>query len=94
MGGELEKIVLQKKVIGKKDSSELGKTINRNDKTKYQTISTDDNPLSNRKSGNKSSIKKTNNNNDLKRGTIKKKKEKLAIVSKNKNDMNQEKKVL
>ena len=96
MKNELEKIVLQKKVIGKKDSSELGKTINRNDKTKYQTISTDDNPLSNR-NGNKTSIKTTknnNNNNDLKRGTIKKKKEKLAIVSKNKNDMNQEKKVL
>ena len=90
MGGEFEKSALQKKVNGKKNFSE-----NRNDKNKYQTISTDDNPLSYRKN-NKYALKTTNNNNnnDLKRGQGKKKKEKLAIVSKDKDDKNQEKKVL
>ena len=95
MGGELDKSTLNKKTHGKKDSSELGMTSNRNNKSKYQTISTDEN-LSYRKSQSKSAIKTTNNNNnnnELKRGA-KKKKDKIAIVSKDKDDKNQEKKVL
>ena len=95
MGGELDKSTLNKKTHGKKDSSELGMTSDRNNKSKYKAISTDEN-LSYRKSQSKSAIKTTNNNNnnnELKRGA-KKKKEKIAIVSKDKDDKNQEKKVL
>jgi cGMP-dependent protein kinase len=93
MGGELEKSSLNKKGHQKKDSIELGKSSNRNHK--YQSISTDDNPLSSRNKASKSAIKTTNNvNNDLKRGAGKKKKERVSIFSKDKDDKNQEKKVL
>ena len=90
MGGELEKTRKNER----NDSSILGKTINHNHKNKYQSIVTDDNPQHNRKNGSKSAMKTTNINNDLKRGFSKKKKEKMAIVSKDKEDKNQEKKVL
>ena len=90
MGGELEKTRKNER----NDSSILGKTINHNHKNKYQSIVTDDNPQHNRKNGSKSAMKTTNINNDLKRGVSKKKKEKMAIVSKDKEDKNQEKKVL
>ena len=91
MGGELERTKLQKK--GQDKASELGKTSNRNNKGKYQSIVTDDNAQSSRHRGSKSAIK-TTNNNEMKRGAAKKKKEKLAIVSKDKDDKNEEKKVL
>ena len=86
MGGEFEKSTLQKKFNGKKNFST-------EKKNKYQAISTDDNPLTSRKSS--KYVKTTNNNNnELKRGPGKKKKEKLAIVSRDKDDKNHEKKVL
>ena len=92
MGGELEKSALNKKVHQQKDLQDLGKSSNRNHK--YQTIATEDN-LTNRNKGSKSAIKTTNNSsNELKRVIGKKKKEKISIFSKDKEDVNQEKKVL
>jgi len=90
MGGELEKSSLQK------NGNNLGKNIKgSNNKSKYQSISTDENPQSYRKRGSKSAIKTTNNNNnELKRGATKKKKEKVVLISKDKDDKNHEKKVL
>ena len=96
MGGELEKTALHKKNGDKKDSSDLGKTSNRNHKNngKLQSINTDDNPSA-KKRGSKSAMKTTNNNNnELKRGAAKKKKEKVSIFSKDKEEKNMEKKVL
>ena len=91
MGGELEKSSLQK------NGNNLGKTVKgSNNKNKYQSIGTDENPQSYRKRGSKSAIKTTNNNhnNELKRGTTKKKKEKVVLISKDKEEKNHEKKVL
>ena len=94
MGGELETSTLNKNGHEKKESKDLGKTSNRNHKNKYQSIATDENGMS-KKRGSKSAIKTTNNNNnELKRGAAKKKKEKVSIFSKDKEDKNQEKKVL
>ena len=93
MGGELETTTLNKNVHEKKDSKDLGKTSSRNHKNKHQSIATDENGMS-KKHGSKSAIKTINNNNELKRGAAKKKKEKVSIFSKDKEDKNQEKKVL
>ena len=92
MGGELERTKLQKK----NDISESGKTSNRNHKSKYQSIATDETSSIIKKRGSKSAMKTTNNNNnnEMKRGLSKKKKEKLAIISKDKEEKNHEKKVL
>ena len=92
MGGELEKTGLQMK--SKKDNIDIVKTTSRNHKNnKFQSITTDDNQSA-KKRGSKSAIKTTNANNELKRGAAKKKKDKLSIFSKDKEEKNQEKKVL
>ena len=60
MGGELERTKLQKK----NDISESGKTSNRNHKSKYQSIATDETSSIIKKRGSKSAMKTTNNNNN------------------------------
>ena len=91
MGGELERTNLQKK------GHDIGKTINHNHKNnKYKSIDTDDNPQNDRLRGSKSAMKTININNELKRGANKNHnhKKKDVIISRDKEDKNQEKKVL
>ena len=90
MGGELEKSTMQQKTANKLD----GKSPNKNHKNKLQSMVTDENHSPNKKNGTKSAVKTTNNNNEAKRDKLKKKKEKISVVSKDKADKNQEKKVL
>ena len=93
MGGVLEKDALQKIKINKKDSP-MGKN-NNHHKNRYQSIENEESPSSNRKKrGSKSPIKATNNKNHQKRGDNKKKKDKMTIIAKDKDEMNNEKKVL
>jgi cGMP-dependent protein kinase len=85
MGGELEKISMQQKTSGKSS--------NRNHKNNLQSMTTEENVSPNKKAS-KSALKTTNNNNEAKRDKLKKKKEKISVLSKDKEDKNQEKKVL
>jgi cGMP-dependent protein kinase len=85
MGGELEKASMQQKTIGKSS--------NRNHKNNLQSMTTEENVSPNKKAS-KSALKTTNNNNEAKRDKLKKKKEKISVLSKDKEDKNQEKKVL
>ena len=85
MGGELEKASMQQKTSGKSS--------NRNHKNKLQSMTTEENVSPNKKAS-KSALKTTNNNNEAKRDKLKKKKEKISVLSKDKEDKNQEKKVL
>ena len=88
MGGELEKSTLQQK--SQLDSKSPNKN---NFKNRLQTIAADDNSTLAKKNA-KSAIKTTNNNIEAKRDKQKKKKEKISVVSRDKDDKNQEKKVL
>ncbi len=90
MGGELEKSTMQQKTANKLDN----KSPNKNHKNKLQSMVTDENHSPNKKNVTKSAIKTTNNNNEAKRDKLKKKKEKISVMSKDKDDKNQEKKVL
>ena len=90
MGGELEKSTMQQKTANKLDN----KSPNKNHKNKLQSMVTDENHSPNKKNATKSAIKTTNNNNEAKRDKLKKKKEKISVMSKDKDDKNQEKKVL
>ena len=90
MGGELEKSTMQQKTANKLDN----KSPNKNHKNKLQSMVTDENHSPNKKNATKSAIKTTNNNNEAKRDKLKKKKEKISVMSKDKEDKNQEKKVL
>ena len=90
MGGELEKSTLQQKTAHKLD----GISPNKNHKNKLQSMVTDENHSPNKKNATKSAIKTTNNNNEAKRDKLKKKKEKISVMSKDKDDKNHEKKVL
>ena len=85
MGGELEKASMQQKTSGKSS--------NRNHKNNLQSMTTEENVSPNKKAS-KSALKTTNNNNEAKRDKLKKKKEKISVLSKDKEDKNQEKKVL
>ena len=89
MGGELEKTTLQQKTRSKLE----GKSPNKNHKNKLQPITTDANLSPSKKNG-KSALKTTNNNNEAKRDKQKKRKEKISVLSKEKDNKNQEKKVL
>ena len=90
MGGELEKTTLTQKPNIKVDSISPTK---KNHKNKLQPIATEENNTINKKNA-KSAMKTLNNNNEAKRDKQKKKKEKISVVSKDKEDRNQEKKVL
>jgi len=90
MGGELEKSTMQQKTAHKLD----GISPNKNHKNKLQSMVTDENHSPNKKNATKSAIKTTNNNNEAKRDKLKKKKEKISVMSKDKDDKNHEKKVL
>ena len=92
MGGELEKATLQEK-SGTKSAI---KTANRNRKSKLQAIVTDENNQANKKGNLKTALKATNTNNinEPKRVKDKKKKEKISVISKNKDELNEEKDVL
>ena len=92
MGGELEKTTMHQKTSSKLD----GKTGNRNNKSKLNAIATDENHSPNKNKLTKTALKTTNNNNanEAKRGKEKKKKEKISVVSRDKDEKNQEKKVL
>ena len=92
MGGELEKATLQEK-SGTKSAI---KTANRNRKSKLQAIVTDENNQANKKGNLKTALKTTNTNNinEPKRVKDKKKKEKISVISKNKDELNEEKDVL
>ena len=85
MGGELEKASMQQKTSGKSS--------NPNHKNNLQSMTTEENVSPNKKAS-KSALKTTNNNNEAKRDKLKKKKEKISVLSKDKEDKNQEKKVL
>ena len=89
MGGELEKTTLQQKTSNKLE----GKSPNKNHKNKLQPIITDANLSPTKKNG-KSAMKTTNNNNEVKRDKGKKKKERVSVVSLEKDEKNHEKKVL
>ena len=92
MGGVLDKDDLQNK-INKKDFSK-GKN-NNHHKNKHESIENEESPSSNRKKrGSQSSIKAINTKNHQKRGDNKKKKNKITIISKDKDEINNEKKVL
>jgi len=92
MGGELEKATLHQKTSSKL----VGKTGNRNNKSKLNAIATDENHSPNKNKVTKTALKTTNNNNanEAKRGKEKKKKEKISVLSRDKDEKNQEKKVL
>ena len=91
MGGELEKSTLQQKTSSKLES----KSPSRNHKGKLNSIETNDIHSPTKKNASKSALKTTNNNNnEAKRDKAKKKKEKISVVSRDKEDKNQEKKVL
>ena len=86
MGGELEKSTLQQKTNKKLDG--------KSKKNKLEPMATDENISPNKKKASKSAIKTTYNNNETKRDKLKKKKEKISVVSREKEEKNQEKKVL
>ena len=91
MGGELEKSTLQQKTSSKLES----KSPSRNHKGKLNSIETNDIHSPTKKNASKSALKTANNNNnEAKRDKAKKKKEKISVVSRDKEDKNQEKKVL
>ena len=87
MGGELEKSTLQQKTSHKLDGKQ-----NKNQKNMLQPKATEENHSAIKEYA-KSAIK-TTNNNEAKRDKMKKKKEKISVMSKDKDDKNQEKKVL
>ena len=92
MGGELEKTT-----IDQKSTTKLAiKTANKNHKAKLQPIVTDENHSPNKKINVKTGLKtiNTNNINEAKRGKEKKKKEKISVVSRNKDEQNEEKNAL
>ena len=86
MGGALEKSTLQQKTNKKLDG--------KSKKNKLEPMATDENISPNKKKASKSAIKTTYNNNETKRDKLKKKKEKISVVSREKEEKNQEKKVL
>ena len=90
MGGELEKSTLAQKTNVKLDSKSPNKN---NHKNKLPPLATEENNTLNKKNA-KSAMKTLNNNNEAKRDKQKKKKEKISVVSRDKDDKNQEKKVL
>ena len=92
MGGELEKSTLHQKTSSKLD----GKAGKRNSKSILKAITTDENHSPNKNKLTKTALKTTNNNNanEAKRAKEKKKKEKISVVSRDKEEKNQEKKVL
>jgi len=88
MGGELEKSTMHQKSIANPE----GKTASRNHKGKLQAISTNSpSKKSNAKTASKTTL---NNNNEVKRDKGKKKKERVSVVSLEKDEKNHEKKVL
>ena len=88
MGGELEKSTMHQKTIANPE----GKTASRNHKSKLQSIATNS---PSKKSNAKTAAKTTlNNNNEIKRDKGKKKKERVSVLSLEKDEKNHEKKVL
>ena len=88
MGGELEKSTMHQKTIANPE----GKTASRNHKAKLQSIATNS---PSKKSNAKTAAKTTlNNNNEIKRDKGKKKKERVSVLSLEKDEKNHEKKVL
>ena len=87
MGGELEKTSMQNKTSTKQD----GKTSSRNHKPKLAAIKTNS---PSKKSNMKTAIKTTITNNESKREKGKKKKERVSVVSLDKDEKNHEKNVL
>ena len=88
MGGELEKSTMHQKSLANPE----GKTASRNHKGKLQAISTNSpSKKSNAKTASKTTL---NNNNEVKRDKGKKKKERVSVVSLEKDEKNHEKKVL
>ena len=88
MGGELEKSTMHQKTIANPE----GKTASRNHKAKLQSIATNSpSKKSNAKTASKTTL---NNNNEVKRDKGKKKKERVSVVSLEKDEKNHEKKVL
>ena len=87
MGGELEKTSMQNKTSTKQD----GKTSSRNHKPKLAAIKTNS---PSKKSNMKTAIKTTITNNESKREKGKKKKERVSVVSLDKDEKNNEKNVL
>ena len=88
MGGELEKSTMHQKTIANHE----GKTASRNHKAKLQSIATNSpSKKSNAKTASKTTL---NNNNEVKRDKGKKKKERVSVVSLEKDEKNHEKKVL
>ena len=93
MGGELEKSNFNKKEMEFDDSGKVRKLSGRN--KQHKNKHNDDNKISSPKSrGTKSAIKANELKKEIKRQHSKKKKERIEIVSKDKEDKNQEKKVL
>ena len=72
MGGELEKSTMQQKTANKLDN----KSPNKNHKNKLQSMVTDENHSPNKKNATKSAIKTTNNNNEAKEISRKRRKRK------------------
>ena len=87
MGGELEKTSMQNKTSTKQE----GKTSSRNHKPKLAAIKTNS---PSKKSNMKTAIKTTITNNESKREKGKKKKERVSVVSLDKDEKNNEKNVL
>ena len=87
MGGELEKTSMQNKTSTKQE----GKTSSRNHKPKLAAIKTNS---PSKKSNMKTAIKTTITNNESKREKGKKKKERVSVVSLDKDEKNHEKNVL
>ena len=88
MGGELEKSTMHQKTIANPE----GKTASRNHKAKLQSIATNSpSKKSNAKTASKTTL---NNNNEVKRDKGKKKKERVSVISLEKDEKNHEKKVL
>ena len=85
MGGELEKTTMNQKT-----SSKLNSKAGRNHKSKIQLIGTE----SPSKKSNAKTANKTTLNNEHKRDKAKKKKEKVSVLSMDKDEINHEKKVL
>ena len=73
-----------------------GKAGKRNSKSILKAITTDENHSPNKNKLTKTALKTTNNNNanEAKRAKEKKRKEKISVVSRDKEEKNQEKKVL
>ena len=83
MGGELEKSTMHQKTIANPE----GKTASRNHKAKLQSIATNSpSKKSNAKTASKTTL---NNNNEVKRDKGKKKKERVSVVSLEKDEKNE-----